>query len=76
MHLPARRFINMRVTIQEDGRIEPPDAAQLLLTEHQQVTNADFTKGDANMRTFICPECRENFEAVPGRVTVHDCDED
>jgi hypothetical protein len=64
----------MRVVIHEDGRIEPPEAAQLLLTEFQQVTNAEFTEGDANMRTFICPECRQNFEAVPGQMTVHECE--
>jgi len=62
----------MHVTIREDGSIDPPEAAYLLMTEYFQQRSGDVER-DPTFRTFVCPECGHNFEAVAGKVTMHDC---
>lgn len=62
----------MRITIHDDGRVEPADAAALLLTEYLQELSGDVER-DPSIRTFVCSGCGENIEAVAGKTMVHVC---
>jgi hypothetical protein len=62
----------MRTMIWPDGHMEPPQSADLILTEF---TLPPFSRAgrQASMRTFFCSACCENFEATANASTIHDC---
>jgi hypothetical protein len=68
----------MKITIDEQGNVEPRGAANLLAAVNQAVSvpeGGDIPKTPVSVRAFQCATCNESFEAQAGQVTVHECAE-
>lgn len=67
----------MQITVDEQGNVEPRGAA-IMLTEINQAFSLPeggepVPKTPASVRAFQCEACKETFEALAGKVTVHNC---
>ena len=67
----------MRITIDENGNIDPPNSADLLAVvpqEWSKLPEGDAVPDSADViRTFQCRAHDHIFEARSGQVTVHAC---
>lgn len=68
----------MKITINEQGNVEPRGAAHLLAAAGEAVSVADgvdIPETPVSERTFQCATCDQMFEARAGKVTLHECPE-
>ena len=67
------RRVGMKVTIYEDGRVDPPGSARFM----SWISEAGFEprKGlPVGHRRFECNECKTSFVARAGEMTTHECE--
>lgn len=67
----------MKITIDENGNVEPAGSAELLSKVGQTQTLRDGVdiSNDVSARIFQCSYCEKVIEAPAGQVTTHECDE-
>jgi hypothetical protein len=65
----------VKITVDENGNVEPVGAADLLATvnEFTTLTEGQPVSDKAEVRTFQCASCNQAFEARAGRVSIHEC---
>jgi hypothetical protein len=77
-HGKRQASLMARITIDEQGKVDPPGAAYVEITPrptehvnagpHKLPTNASVATVQ-----YQCRRCDRSFWAIVGRVTVHDC---
>lgn len=69
----------MRITVDEQGNIDPPNSAGIVSIVNEAVGVTDggpIPESPVAWRTFQCNECNAVFEARAGTSATHDCPAD